>query len=202
MSKYYPSISHTILKEKYANIFKDKDLLWLINEIIDSTDGNTGIPIGNYLSQYSGNLYLSDFDHWMKEKMHVKHYHRYMDDVVVLSGNKNYLHWLRKEIDKYLKTKLRLQMKNNWQIFPTYIRGIDFLGYRTFLNYVLLRKRNCKRMKRKMNKLKTKLKKGKLLNFSEQCSINSYKGWIMHCNSFRLANKYIYPLQRKEVLVT
>ena len=59
--QYYPSIDHKILKEKYRKIFKDKDLLWILDEIIDSTEENTGIPIGNYLSQYSGNFYLSSF---------------------------------------------------------------------------------------------------------------------------------------------
>ena len=72
--KYYPSIDHNILKLKYRKIFKDKDLLWLIDEIIDSTSSDVGIPIGNYLSQYSGNFYLSSFDHWIKEVKNVKYY--------------------------------------------------------------------------------------------------------------------------------
>lgn len=76
--KYYPSINHDILKKKYRRLFKDDDLLWLLDEIIDSTPGDTGIPIGNYLSQYSGNFYLSSFDHWMKEVKHVKYYYRYI----------------------------------------------------------------------------------------------------------------------------
>jgi retron-type reverse transcriptase len=76
---FYPSINHTILKEKYRKIFKDKDLLWLIDEIIDSTEmsEDTGIPIGNYLSQWSANLFLNDFDHWLKEEKRCKYCFRY-----------------------------------------------------------------------------------------------------------------------------
>lgn len=86
--KYYPSINHDILKSKYRSIFKDKELLWLLDEIIDSTEGDTGIPIGNYLSQFSGNFYLSSFDHWIKEEKHVDSYHRYMDDIVIFAETK------------------------------------------------------------------------------------------------------------------
>ena len=99
--KYYPSINHNILKDKYRRLFKDNDLLWLLDEIIDSTPGDTGIPIGNYLSQYSGNFYLSSFDHWLKEVKGVKYYYRYMDDIVILASSKEYLHQLRKDIAEY-----------------------------------------------------------------------------------------------------
>ena len=84
-------------------MFKDKDLLWLIDEIIDSTPGNIGIPIGNYLSQFSGNLYLSGFDHYVKEKLSVKHYYRYMDDIVIMATTKEELRALLSKIQAYLK---------------------------------------------------------------------------------------------------
>lgn len=194
--KFYPSINHDILKMKYRRLFKDNDLLWLLDEIIDSTPGETGIPIGNYLSQYSGNFYLSSFDHWIKEVKGIKYYFRYMDDIVILGSNKEELHNLMKEIDKYFKIKLKLKVKENWQVFPTFVRGIDFVGYRTFMNYKLLRKSTCKQFKRKMIAINKKQIEGKEMNYSEWCSINSYKGWLIHCNSYRLKQKYIEPIQK------
>lgn len=194
--KFYPSINHTILKEKYRRLFKDDDLLWLLDEIIDSTPGDTGIPIGNYISQYSGNFYLSEFDHWIKEVKKVKYYFRYMDDIVILGRNKEELHQLKREIEEYLWVKLKLKIKENWQVFPSYVRGIDFVGYRVFMNYSLLRKSTCKQFKRKMTALNKKRIEGKQLNYSEWCSINSYKGWLIHCNSYRLSEKYIKPIQQ------
>lgn len=194
--KYYPSINHDILKSKYRRLFKDDDLLWLLDEIIDSTPGDTGIPIGNYISQYSGNFYLSSFDHWMKEVKHVKYYFRYMDDIVVLGSSKEELHKLLNEIKEYFRKELKLTVKENWQVFPTFVRGVDFVGYRTFLNYKLLRKSTCKQMKQKMKKLHHKvIEKNQMMNYSEWCSINSYKGWLLHCDSFRLSQKYIEPLE-------
>lgn len=223
--KFYPSISHDILKQKYRRLFKDDELLWLLDEIIDSIstcpatpenieffgnfieiniltyeDGTKvidgiGIPIGNYLSQYSGNFYLAEFDHWIKEVKHVKYYFRYMDDIVILSGSKEELHQLVREIDEFFRTRLHLRLKKNWQVFPTFVRGVDFVGYRTFLNYRLLRKSTCKVMKKKMTAIDKKRLSGKGMNYSEWCSVNSYKGWLIHCDSHRLSQKYVAPIQ-------
>lgn len=155
-----------------------------------------GVPIGNYLSQYCGNLYLSVFDHWIKEEKHVKHYFRYMDDMVFFSDSKEHLHQLRLEIDTYLQTRLRLTVKGNWQVFPTYKRGVDYLGYRIFLHYTLLRKSTYKKFKAKMLCLEKKRSTGKELNYSDFCSFNSYAGWLKTCDSYRLQQKYMVPLQR------
>lgn len=193
---YYPSIDHAILKEKYRRLFKDDDLLWLLDEIIDSTHGDKGIPIGNYLSQYSGNYYLSAFDHWMKEVKHVKYYFRYMDDIVILHESKEYLHQLYREIDEHFRKELKLTIKGNWQVFSTFVRGVDYVGYRLFLNYSLLRKETCKQFKRKMVAINKKRLKGEPLTYSEWCSINSYKGWLIHCDGYRLQQKYIKPIER------
>ena len=196
MRKYYQSIPHNRLKITYARLFKDPSLLWIINEIIDSTPGEVGIPIGNYISQYSGNLYLSPLDHWLKEDKKIKYCYRYMDDIVILHESKEYLHQLFREIELFTKDKLDLTIKDNWQVFPTDIRGIDFLGYRVFRNFVLLRKSTAKNFKRKMRSITKKLAQGGRINYSEWCSFNSYKGHLIHCDSYRLYQKYMAPLEK------
>jgi hypothetical protein len=85
IKKFYPSITHSILKDIIRKKIKDKKLLFLLDEIIDSTDG---VPIGNYLSQFFANLYLAYFDHWVKEELKAKYYYRYADDLVILSDSK------------------------------------------------------------------------------------------------------------------
>ena len=198
VKKYYPSIPHKELKGVYRRIFKDMDLLWLIDEIIESGGSNVGVPIGNYLSQYSGNLYLHQFDRWVKEKLKIKYYIRYMDDIVILHEDKKYLHNLFVEINNYLRINLKLTVKGNWQIFPSRIRGIDFVGYRHFGDYVLLRRSISTSMKRKMRKIKKKVDKDIPINYSDWCSINSYRGWLKWCNGFNLYSKYIEPLEHIE----
>lgn len=222
--KFYPSIDHDILKAKYRKKYKDPFLLELIDEIIDSistcpaTDENiafyisrgkpvnvitingeqfiedVGIPIGNYFSQYDGNFYLSDFDHFMKEVVHVKHYYRYMDDICVFADSKEELHRILAIMENYLNTELNLRVKDNYQIFPTFIRGVDFVGYRIFRHYTLLRKSTAEQMKQKMTAIRVKVEAGHEMNYSEWCSINSYQGWLKYCDSNRLGEKYIDPL--------
>lgn len=194
VKKFFPNINHDILKNLLRKKFKDKLLLELLDEIIDSVEGSKGVPIGNYLSQYFANFYLSYFDHWLKEEKKCKYVFRYMDDIVILDGDKNFLHNLKREIDEYLKVNLDLKVKENWQIFPTNVRGIDFVGYRVFRHYKLLRKSTYKRMKEKCRKMV----KRERLSFSEFCTVNSYLGWLMWCNSHDLSLKYISPLMIKD----
>jgi len=195
LKKYYPNIDHAILKQVFRRIFKDEKLLWLIDEIIDSTPGDKGIPIGNYMSQWSGNLYLSAFDHWIKEVKGIKYYFRYMDDIVILHESKEYLHKLKHEIEEYLMRTRSLAIKENWQVFPVAARGIDFLGYRIFPGFTLLRKSTLKRMKYKVRQVNKHLEVYPLLTHNQWCSLNSYRGWLVHCDSFRLQQKYIVPLE-------
>ena len=210
---YYQSINHEVLKQKFRKVFKDPELLWLLDEIADSintateedlielslsgeieVDPNTGIPIGNYMSQYSGNFYLSSFDHWVKEELHVKHYYRYMDDVVIFASSKEELHEIHRKVTAYTRDYLHLNIKGNYQIFPTKVRGVDFVGYRFFGEYTLLRKSTAINFKRKMRACRKKMENNIPPTYSEWCSFNSYKGWLGNCDSYRLSKKYIEPL--------
>lgn len=176
IKKFYPSINHDILKQLLRRKFKDSDLLWLLDEIIDSA---AGIPIGNYLSQYFANFYLTYFDHWLKETLRVKYYFRYSDDLVLLADNKPYLHRLLSDIRNYLQEKLQLRVKDNYQVFPVSVRGIDFVGYRFFHTHTLLRKSTKKNFARMLAR-----------NRNSQ-SIASYNGWLSHCNGHHLQKKLL-----------
>ena len=170
--KYYPTINHDILKQLLRRKIKDLQFLRLLDEIIDSAPG---VPIGNYVSQWFGNLYLAYFDHWVKEKLKCRYYYRYCDDLVILENNKPDLHLKMSKIQEYLDKNLDLKIKSNYQIFPIDSRGLDFLGYRFFHGYTLVRKRIVKAMKKKLNQPK---------------SMASYWGWLKHANTYRLTKKY------------
>lgn len=185
VKKFYPSINHNVLKKIIRKSIKDKDVLFILDDIIDSTDG---IPIGNYLSQFFGNLYLAYFDHWMKEEKKCKYYFRYCDDIVVLHNNKSFLHKLRKDITCYLKEILDLKMKENHQLFKTDNRGIDFMGYVSFHRYILLRKTIKQKFKRKLRIIQRN--KDNLSKVHIRSSIMSYIGWMKHANCKNLLDKY------------
>lgn len=193
INKYYPSINKNILKTQMRNIFKDKNLLWLLDNIIDSVE--SGIPIGNYLSQWFGNIYLAGLDRFVKEQLKVKYYFRYMDDIIILFKYKLSLHNILKEIQNMINIKLDLKLKPNYQIFPTRIRGIDFIGYRFFGNHIRLRKSIAIKFKKTMNIIKKHIKLFKELVYKQWCSVNSYTGWLKWCNSDELIIKYINPIK-------
>ena len=195
INKFYPSINHEILKNLLRKKFKDKALLELLDKIIDSVPEGKGVPIGSYLSQYLANFYLAYFDHWLKEEMKVSYVVRYMDDIVILHHSKDFLHWLKRQMDNYLWENLKLTIKDNWQVFPTGIRGVDFVGYRHFYGYKLLRKSTCKRFKKKMIVIKRKGDAGKKMAYKEWCCANSYYGWLKWCDGYRLTQKYLTPIQ-------
>jgi RNA-directed DNA polymerase len=176
IKKFYPSVDHEILKQLLRRKIKDRDLLWLLDEIIESA---IGLPIGNYLSQYFANYYLTYFDYWVKEMLRVKHYFRYADDIVILSDNKPQLHALLHEIKNYLQQELKLEVKNNYQVFPVESRSIDFVGYRFYHTHTLLRKR----IKKNFGKMLSKRK--------NSASIASYKGWAKHANTKHLLKKLL-----------
>lgn len=175
IKKYYPSIDHDILKEILRRKIKDPDLLGLLDEIIDSSPG---VPIGNYLSQYFANLYLAYFDHWIKEECRVKYYYRYADDMVFLAKTKEDLHALLDQVREYLRENLRLQVKENHQVFPVEVRGIDFVGYRFYHTHTLLRKSIKKRFARAVSR------KGNLVQVHA-----AYWGWAKHCDSINLLKR-------------
>lgn len=182
--KFYPSIDHAILKTVLQHKIKDPDVLWILNEIIDSTGG---VPIGNYLSQHFGNLYLSGFDHWMKEEQGCRYYFRYCDDVVTLHNSKEHLADLRLKVSEYLETNLKLRLKDNWQVFPVDIRGIDFLGYRFYHTHTTLRKSTATRFKQTISKIRSSNSKTiGMIN-----SIMSYNGWMKYADCHNLKTRYI-----------
>lgn len=174
IKKFYPNINHRILKGLLRKKFKDPYLLWLLDEIINSAPG---LPIGNYLSQYFANFYLTYFDHWLKEVKGIRYYFRYADDLVILSADKPSLHRLLADIKYYLSQELNLEVKLNYQVFPVETRGIDFVGYVFRHTHIRLRKSIKQSFARALARNR------------KATSIASYKGWTSHCNSRHLLKK-------------
>jgi RNA-directed DNA polymerase len=181
IKKFYPSVDHDILKKMLRRKFKDPDLLWLLDGIIDSAEG---LPIGNYLSQYLANFYLTYFDHWIKEVKAVKYYFRYADDIVILAPDKASLHALLADIKEYLGIELKLTVKKNYQVFPVDARGIDFVGYVFYHTHTRLRKTIKKNFARAVYRGMSPLTKA------------SYYGWTKHCNARHLFKTLLNNDQR------
>lgn len=176
---YYDSIDHAVLKRIMARYFGDTRLLALQYKIIDSVEGDTGLGIGRLPSQHWANLYLTPFDHRVKEVWRVRYYLRYMDDMVFLHRSKAYLHALLDEIRQYLKDELKLEIKPNWQIFPVDARSIDFVGYKSNHYNTLARKSILYRYWRKLRKVQNQ---HNLFETNELWqTLSAHNGWLQHC---------------------
>jgi RNA-directed DNA polymerase len=182
--KFYPSIDHDVMKMLIRKKIKDSRMLELLDGIIDSAEG---LPIGNYLSQYLANLFLSYMDHWAKEILRVKYYYRYADDIVILAANKPILHELRAKISEYLTGTLKLEMKGNYQVFPVDVRGVDFVGYVFRHTHILMRKA----IKQSMCRRAAVLNRRQLDPADYKRIISPYIGWASHCNTKNLIKKVI-----------
>lgn len=177
--KFYPSIDHEKMKTVVRRKIKDPDVLWLLDGIIDSAPG---VPIGNYISQYFANLYLSELDHLLKEVAGVRYYYRYADDMVLLAGDKSTLHSWLVLINHWLNEERHVDLKSNYQVFPVESRGIDFVGYVTFHTHCLARKKNKQGLCREL----AKLRKAGVPEAQIMLLTASRAGFMQHCDSKHL----------------
>lgn len=178
--KYYPSVNNEKLKQVIRRKIKCKDTLWLIDNIIDSTEG---LPIGNLTSQYLGNIFLYEFDWWVKQKLQAKYYYRYCDDIVIFNNDKGVLNTWKKLIQEYL-ADLGLEIKETWQIVNTKKQGLDFVGYLFFPDKTRLRKSIAQRFEECA-------KRAKITPKEALRGLVAYKGWVMRCNAKRLWRKNV-----------
>lgn len=192
--KFYQSIDHDAMKAQVRRVIKCTKTLRMLDAIIDTH--SEGLAIGVYPSQYLGNLMLSPIDHWAKEVLRVKHYFRYMDDIVMVVPDKASawvaLNGVTEEI-----AKLKLEVKNSARIAPVYT-GIDFVGYKFYPTHTLLRKRIKMRMQRTVRKLIKRNASDEL--FKQKTA--SHFGWCKHANCrnlMRTTFKTKYELYRSKM---
>lgn len=130
---------------------------------------------------------MNELDQFLKHEHKVRFYMRYCDDFLILHQDKRYLHYLKDEIERFLKEKLKLKLSRA-AIFPV-TQGVDFLGYRHFPGYILLRKRTVKRFKKRFREL-PKLYRNGLIDWDQyRSSLASMNGWLQWCNSHNLQSK-------------
>ena len=192
ISKYFYNIKHDALKSLIRKYISDPDCLWLLDMIIDSTEGNVGIPIGNQSSQLFALLYLSSLDHMIKEKLGIKFYGRYMDDFYLIYEDKEYLRYCWKEIERHVN-ELGLSLNAKTNIYPLK-NGIDFLGFHSYLTESgavirKVRRRSKNNMKRKLKKLAALHAAGRIDAKTVEQSYQSWRGHAEKGNSYHLIRR-------------
>jgi retron-type reverse transcriptase len=178
--KFFASIDQLTLFEILKESIKDVNLLLLLRNIIksfSSTGSGKGLPLGNLTSQLLVNIYMNEFDQYVKHKLKAKYYIRYADDFVILSNKKYELESLTVLISDFLQTKLKLSLHSNKVFIKTLASGVDFLGWVHF-SYNLVPRTSTKRRMFK-----------KLEQNQREAVLASYLGMLSHGNAHRLSEK-------------
>lgn len=206
ISKFYPSIDTDILKAKLRRIIHDEKMMFLLEQIINSniavfSDGHeerVGVPIGYYTSQWFGNFYLQDLDHYIKQELKAAGMFRYIDDVVIFGRNKKELHKSLNLIKNEL-SRLNLKLKSNYQVYRfDYIdkkdskrkgRFVDFIGFRFYRDKTTIRRSTMLKATRKARKMSKKIR----ITAFDCSQMMSRLGVFKHTNTHGTFEKHIKP---------
>lgn len=193
IKKFFASVDHTILKKLIARKVKDEDIVWLINNVIDSfnagEDKGCGIPLGNLTSQIFSNIYMNELDQFVKHKLKIKHYLRYADDFIILGSDKKQVYQYTGILGDFLKVNLKLDLHPRKIILRKLSWGIDFCGYVVLPHYILPRTKTKRRILKKVSKE----------NVFKQ-PLQSYLGYLKHAESYKVQSELLL-LASKGVII-
>jgi RNA-directed DNA polymerase len=184
ISKFFDSVDHAILKQMLYSRIKDKKVLVILFDIIESynTAHGKGLPLGNLTSQYFANFYLTRFDHWIKQAKKARFYLRYMDDMLIV-GDKSMLCQLRDDSRQYLNNDLKLHIKNGGQINRT-DKGIGFLGSVIYPGVLKLSSSSKKRIRVRIKQYEKKYRSKTMDALDLQERTNALWAGLYHINSY------------------
>ena len=185
IKKFFNNIDRDILYKIINKHIIDKKVLNLTKILIFDDDKKKSLPIGNYCSQYFSNIYLNEFDYFIKYKLKIKYYVRLADDFVILLENKEECKKILNEIIIFLDKELKLELNNRTKYFSNTL-GVDFCGYRIFETHKIIRKRIKKNIRKKISKWNELAENKKLDVKKMDISLNSYFGHIQHSNSYKM----------------
>ena len=204
IQKFFPSLDHEICKELVARKIKDRDVLGLVGQIIDGSnpqedvwnyfpgddlftpgERRRGIPIGNQTSQFFANVYLDPLDHFVKDRLGITGYVRYVDDFLVFSDDKGHLAGVREQIRAFL-IRLRLVLHPKKCAILPVAAGIRFLGYRVFPTHRLLPKENVQRFRRRVRRMQEEYAAGRASFAEVYQRLMSWSGHAEQANTYRL----------------
>lgn len=193
IQKYFQSIDLAILKNLLRRLIKDKDLLALldiiVNHAVPDSEPGKGIPIGNLTSQHFANFYLGELDHYLKDRCGLKGYVRYMDDFICFSRDKNFLKELLSEIRLFIDQHLKLKLKEKVVRIAPVTEGVPFLGFRAYPNLIRLQRPNLIRLRKRIKRRERQLQRGLITEAGLASSVNSMIAHIAHVDSGMLRRK-------------
>src|SRR5581483_4642597 len=126
IKKFFAHINHQVLMDIISRYTADEKLIWLLREITESFSAGqsgVGLPLGNLTSQLFVNIYMNEFDYFVKHHVRAKYYIRYADDFVIFSPNQEWLKIILPEISNFLKNRLKLDLHPKKISIKTIVSG-------------------------------------------------------------------------------
>ena len=191
VAKYFDNINKEILLNIIKRKIKDEKLLWLIQEILYAQPSEKGLEIGNYTSQMFANIYLNEVDQYIKHKLKIKYYCRYLDDSIVIVKTKQEAKKALQEIQEFMKNYLQLELNKKTQIFKSK-QGVNFCGYKINEYRLKIRDKGKRKLKKKVKKLKEQIKQGKITSKEAKKYLAGHLGYIKIANVKNLTEKLFY----------
>jgi len=170
---YFDEVNHEVLIKIIKRKINCEKVIWLIKQIIgniSSSDFGRGMPLGNLTSQFFANVYLNELDNFVKHKLRAEYYVRYVDDFIILHKYEQQLETWKNEINNFLMDRLKIQLHPDKSKVIKLSKGVDFVGFRNFYHYRLLRKRNIR-------KIKLKIRQYAQRALPKEQALVSFKGW-------------------------
>lgn len=193
---YYPTLPIDNLMKALRRKIKDERFLSVIERILKSNPSD-GLAIGYYINQWLANYYLETLDTYILTLPGVLYYVRNMDDMVLIGPNKKKLHKAVRSIASFLKTKLGVRLKDDWQVFPVAARGINFVGYRFFHTHTRLRRVPFLRFTRQCRRVAKCIKNGYEPSFHTAAGLLSRVGGLKHCDCVKARQRYFGVLDKR-----
>ena len=199
---YFEIVDHKILLEIIRKKIRDDKIIWLIKIILQNHKigrgrGGFGMPLGNLTSQFFANVYLNEFDYFVKYELRAKYYIRYVDDFAILHQNHQILEKYKDEVNKFLIGHLRIELHPGKSKIIRFVRSVNLLGYRVFYYHRLLRKSNKRKFERNF-KEKLRIFEQKELSYADfMSSLQGWLGYAMWANTYKLRNNLIKQIVEK-----
>lgn len=196
---YFETVDHKILIRIISKKVKDEKLINLIRMILANHKSKVfgkGMPLGNLTSQFFANVYLSELDYFVKHKLKVKYYLRYVDDFVILYYSKRILKNYKNKINKFIKENLKVELHPEKSKIKAICCGVSLLGFRVFYYHKLLRKSNIRKFLKRFLQLREKYLK-KIIDFEAISEfLTGWFGYAMHANTHGLRGKILCRLNK------
>lgn len=204
---YFENVDHEKLISVIGRTIRDKDVLELILKVLRNhvcKVRGKGMPLGNLTSQFFANIYLDELDQFVKHTLKARFYIRYVDDFVILHNSAKQLAEWKLAVDELLQRELLLALHPQKSRIMPFGRGVDFLGFRCFYHFRLLRKENVRKVLRRLDNFATLLKEGKAEPAAVLESLRGWNAYATHASTYKLRRalmgKVVALIQKPSVI--